>query len=104
MLFSGQMLPEGGIPASHRSLGQACQCACLQHRLPHRPAPEERLPLFERQLQIREPGMRKEREPAAARDAPVPVFIPQDPAAPAERTEYVFAEQRASQKLPNLHV
>ena len=104
MLFSGQMLPEGGIPASHCSLGQACQCACLQDGLPHRPAPEERPPLLERQLQIREPGMREEREPTAARDAPVPVFIPQDSAASAEWTEYVFAEQRAPQELLDLHV
>ena len=104
MLFSGQMLPKGGIPAAHGSFGQVSQRARLQHRFSHRPAPQERPPLLEWQLQVREPGMREEREPTAARDTPVSIFIPQDSATPAEWTEHVFAEQSPPQELPNLRL
>ncbi|OYV27521.1 MAG: hypothetical protein B7W98_01610, partial [Parcubacteria group bacterium 20-58-5] len=84
--------------ANAGALGQMREFHGLQDWFSYRPAPEEHPPGLQGELQVREPGMREEGEADAATDTPIPVFIPNDFAAPTERTKHVLAEQRAPQK------
>ncbi len=90
--FGRQVRPECAVPATHGPLGKPGEGRGLEHGLAYRPAPEEHPPDLERELQVREPGVREEREAFPAASAAIPLLFLLDLARPAPRTEYVLAK------------